>query len=55
MDKELETYRLEYGLKVRKIFGVNNEEEDDEEEEVEDINVGEDDIMMDDVLGFDEN
>lgn len=51
MDKELETHRLEHGPKARKIPGANNE---DEEEEVEDINVGEDD-MLDDVLGLDDN
>lgn len=51
MDKELETHRLEHGPKTRKIpGGSNNEDEDD----VEDINVGEDD-MMDDVLDVDEN
>ncbi|XP_058191847.1 uncharacterized protein LOC131308835 isoform X2 [Rhododendron vialii] len=47
MDKELETHRLEHGPKTRKIPGRGeNEDEDD----VEDINVGEDDLM-DDVLG----
>ncbi|KAE9603259.1 hypothetical protein Lal_00008268 [Lupinus albus] len=46
MDKELDTHRLEHGPKKRKIpDGSNNEDDDD----VEDINVGEDD-MMDDVL-----
>ncbi|KAJ4716988.1 pinin-like [Melia azedarach] len=51
MDKELDTHRLEHGPKPRKIpGGSNNEDEDD----VEDINVGEDD-MMDDVLDVDEN
>lgn len=51
MDQELETHRLEHGPKTRKIpGGENNEDEDD----VEDINVGEDD-MMDDVLDVDEN
>ncbi|KAF5936869.1 hypothetical protein HYC85_024375 [Camellia sinensis] len=51
MDKELETHRLEHGPKTRKIpSGSNNQDEDD----VEDINVGEDD-MMDDVLEVDEN
>ncbi|KAK9286312.1 hypothetical protein L1049_014702 [Liquidambar formosana] len=51
MDKELETHRLEHGPKKRKIpGGGNNEDEDD----VEDINVGEDD-MMDDVLDVDDN
>lgn len=51
MDKELETHRLEHGPKARKIPRANNEDE----EEVEDINVGEDDMMMDDVLGLDDN
>lgn len=51
MDKELDTHRLEHGPKRTKIpSGSNNEEEDD----VEDINVGEDD-MMDDVLDVDDN
>ncbi|XP_022860156.1 pinin-like [Olea europaea var. sylvestris] len=51
MDKELETHQLEHGPKTRKIpGGSNNEDEDD----VEDINVGEDD-MMDDVLDDDES
>nr|XP_043630590.1 pinin [Erigeron canadensis] len=51
MDKELETHRLEHGPKTRKIPGaVNNDDEDD----VEDINVGEDD-MMDDVLDVDDS
>ncbi|KAI3497474.1 hypothetical protein L1887_40105 [Cichorium endivia] len=51
MDKELETHRLEHGPKTRKIPGGDaNEDEDD----VEDINVGEDD-MMDDVLDVDES
>ncbi|KAL7227834.1 hypothetical protein ACSBR1_022671 [Camellia fascicularis] len=51
MDKELETHRLEHGPKTRKIpSGSNNQDEDD----VEDINIGEDD-MMDDVLEVDEN
>ncbi|XP_021759316.1 pinin-like [Chenopodium quinoa] len=49
MDKELETHRLEHGPKARKIPDANNEDE----EEVEDINVGEDD-MMDDILDLDE-
>ncbi|KAL2491021.1 protein-protein interaction regulator family protein [Abeliophyllum distichum] len=50
MDKELETHQLEHGPKTRKIpGGSNNEDEDD----VEDINVGEDD-MMDDVLDVDD-
>ncbi|XP_027113079.2 pinin [Coffea eugenioides] len=51
MDKELETHRLEHGPKTRKIPGGTSNEE---EEDVEDINVGEDD-MMDDVLDVDEN
>ncbi|XWS62553.1 hypothetical protein CRYUN_Cryun06bG0021100 [Craigia yunnanensis] len=50
MDKELDTHRLEHGPKTRKIPGGNNEDEED----VEDINVGEDD-MMDDVLDVDDN
>ncbi|OIW21848.1 hypothetical protein TanjilG_13132 [Lupinus angustifolius] len=45
MDKELDTHRLEHGPKKRKIPGESNNEDDD----VEDINVGEDD-MMDDIL-----
>ncbi|KAL2513815.1 protein-protein interaction regulator family protein [Forsythia ovata] len=50
MDKELETHQLEHGPKTRIIpSGSNNEDEDD----VEDINVGEDD-MMDDVLDVDD-
>ncbi|XP_022748561.1 pinin-like [Durio zibethinus] len=49
MDKELDTHRLEHGPKKRKIPGGNNEDEED----VEDINVGEDD-MMDDVLVVDD-
>lgn len=50
MDKELDSHRLEHGPKKRKIpDGNNNEDEDD----VEDINVGEDD-MMDDVLDVDD-
>ncbi|KAK8475010.1 hypothetical protein V6N13_117169 [Hibiscus sabdariffa] len=51
MDKELDSHRLEHGPKKRKIPGGNNNEE---EEDVEDINVGEDD-MMDDVLDVDDN
>ncbi|XP_065870573.1 uncharacterized protein [Euphorbia lathyris] len=51
MDKELDSHRLEHGPKTRKIPGGSNNEEDDD---VEDINVGEDD-MMDDVLVVDEN
>ncbi|KAF5743897.1 hypothetical protein HS088_TW08G00485 [Tripterygium wilfordii] len=51
MDRELDTHRLEHGPKTRKIpGGSDNEDEDD----IEDINVGEDD-MMDDVLDVDEN
>ncbi|XP_021286097.1 pinin [Herrania umbratica] len=50
MDKELDTHRLEHGPKKRTIPGGNNEDEED----VEDINVGEDD-MMDDVLDVDDN
>lgn len=46
MDKELDTHRLEHGPKKRKIPDGNNNEDDDD---VEDINVGEDD-MMDDEL-----
>lgn len=53
MDKELETHRLEHGPKTRKIPGGTNNEDDDDED-VEDINVGEDD-MMDDVLGVDDD
>ncbi|KAK7328236.1 hypothetical protein VNO77_22338 [Canavalia gladiata] len=49
MDKELDSHRLEHGPKKRKIPGGNNNEEDDD---VEDINVGEDD-MMDDELDDD--
>ncbi|KAF1868056.1 hypothetical protein Lal_00033997 [Lupinus albus] len=45
-DKELDTHRLEHGPKKRKIPDESNNEDDDD---VEDINVGEDD-MMDDVL-----
>ncbi|CAI9103921.1 OLC1v1002516C1 [Oldenlandia corymbosa var. corymbosa] len=52
MDKELETHRLEHGPKTRMIPGGSNNED---EEDVEDINVGEDDIMMDDVLDADDN
>lgn len=51
MDKELDTHRLEHGPKTRKIPGGSNNEDDDD---VEDINVGEDD-MMDDVLEVDDN
>ncbi|TKY71307.1 Pinin protein [Spatholobus suberectus] len=49
MDKELDTHRLEHGPKKRKIPDGNNNEDDDD---VEDINVGEDD-MMDDELDDD--
>ncbi|CAI9099382.1 OLC1v1036194C1 [Oldenlandia corymbosa var. corymbosa] len=49
---ELETNRLEHGPKTRMIPGGSNNED---EEDVEDINVGEDDIMMDDVLDADDN
>lgn len=51
MDKELETHRLEHGPKTRMIPGGSNNED---EEDVEDINVGEDD-MMDDVLDVDDS
>ncbi|KAE8728550.1 protein interaction regulator family protein isoform 2 [Hibiscus syriacus] len=51
MDKELDSHKLEHGPKKRKIPGGNNNED---EEDVEDINVGEDD-MMDDVLDVDDN
>ncbi|XP_015943354.1 uncharacterized protein LOC107468564 [Arachis duranensis] len=44
MDKELDTHRLEHGPKKRKIPGGSTDDDD-----VEDINVGEDD-MMDDEL-----
>lgn len=47
MDKELDTHRLEHGPKKRKIPGGNEDDDD-----VEDINVGEDD-MMDDELDDD--
>ncbi|KAH0913150.1 hypothetical protein HID58_036471 [Brassica napus] len=47
MDKELETHRMEHGLKKRKIPGAGGE---DEEDEVEDISGGEDDITIDDLL-----
>jgi len=50
MDKELDTHRLEHGPKKRKIPDGNNNEDDDDD--VEDINVGEDD-MMDDELDDD--
>ncbi|KAI4296282.1 hypothetical protein L6164_036251 [Bauhinia variegata] len=51
MDKELDTHRLEHGPKKRKIPGESNNEDEDD---VEDINVGEDD-MMDDVLVDDDS
>ncbi|KAL6494546.1 hypothetical protein OROGR_031346 [Orobanche gracilis] len=51
MDRELETHQLEHGPKTRKITAQSNNEDDDD---VEDINAGEDDVMMDDVLGGDE-
>ncbi|CAH8353822.1 unnamed protein product [Eruca vesicaria subsp. sativa] len=47
MDKDLETHIMEHGPKKRKIPGGGDEEEEDE---VEDINGGEDEITMDDVL-----
>ncbi|KAJ7968109.1 pinin [Quillaja saponaria] len=50
MDKELDTHRLEHGPKRRNIPGGSNNEDD---EDVEDINVGEDD-MIDDVLDNDD-
>ena len=50
LDKELDTRRLEHGPKTRKIPGGSNNKEDDD---VEDINVGEDDVM-DDVLEVDD-
>ncbi|KAJ7946662.1 pinin [Quillaja saponaria] len=46
MDKELESHRLEHGPKKGNIPGGSDNEDD---EDVEDINVGEDD-MIDDVL-----
>ena len=51
MDKELDTHRLEHGPKKRNIPGGGNNEDDDD---VEDINVGEDD-MIDDVLVDDDS
>ncbi|KAF8045034.1 hypothetical protein N665_5709s0002 [Sinapis alba] len=48
MDKDLETHIMEHGPKKRKIPGGGGDEE--EEDEVEDINVGEDEMTMDDVL-----
>ncbi|CAH2037566.1 unnamed protein product [Thlaspi arvense] len=50
MDKELETHRMENGPKKRKIPGGGGDEEE-EEEEVEDINGGEDEMIMDEILG----
>lgn len=50
MDKELDTRRLEQGPKTRNIPGGSNNKEDDD---VEDIDVGEDDVM-DDVLEVDD-
>lgn len=47
MDKELETHRMERGPKKRKLPGGGDEEEEDE---VEDINGGEDEMIMDDLL-----
>ncbi|KFK43777.1 hypothetical protein AALP_AA1G171200 [Arabis alpina] len=47
MDKELETHRMEHGPKKRKLRGGEDEEEEDE---VEDINGGEDEMIMDDLL-----
>ncbi|CAA7049393.1 unnamed protein product [Microthlaspi erraticum] len=47
MDKELETHQMEHGPKKRKLHGRGEEEEEDE---VEDINGGEDEINMDDLL-----
>ncbi|KAL1328215.1 hypothetical protein HN51_038117 [Arachis hypogaea] len=44
MDKELDTHRLEHGPKKRKIPGGSNNEDD---EDVEDINIGEEDLMED--------
>ncbi|CAM8977857.1 unnamed protein product [Rhodiola kirilowii] len=52
MDKELETHRLVHGPKKRKMPGGSNNEE--EEDYIEDLNIGEEDII-DDVLGVDEN
>jgi pinin len=49
MDKELETHRMEHGPKKRKIPGGGVGDED-EEDEVEDINGGEDEMIMDDLL-----
>lgn len=51
MDKELETHRLEHGPKTRKIPGGDNNDYED----VEDINVGEDDIIMEGVLDVDDD
>jgi len=49
MDKELETHRMEHGPKKRKRPGGGVGDED-EEDEVEDINGGEDEMIMDDLL-----
>lgn len=49
MDKELETHRMEHGPKKRKIPGGGGGDEE-EEDEVEDINGGEDEMIMDDLL-----
>ncbi|CAE5957540.1 unnamed protein product [Arabidopsis arenosa] len=48
MDKELESHRMEHGPKKRKIPGGGGD--DEEEDEVEDINGGEDEMIMDDLL-----
>ncbi|XP_013641537.2 pinin [Brassica napus] len=50
MDKELETHIMEHGPKKRKIPGGGGGGDEDEEDEVEDINGGEDEMTMDDVL-----
>lgn len=47
MDKELETHRMEHGPKKRKLPRGGDE---DEEDEVEDINGGEEEMIMDDLL-----
>ncbi|KAG2323857.1 hypothetical protein Bca4012_038121 [Brassica carinata] len=49
MDKELETHIMEHGPKKRKIPGGGGGDEE-EEDEVEDMNVGEDEMTMEDVL-----
>lgn len=54
MDKELDIHRLEHGPKKRKIPDGSNNEDGGDDDDVEDINVGEDD-MMDDVLDVDDN